>query len=110
MPFANGEMNRLGIPVIRLAQARIALEQPLKRRHVANRGGSDRVPEVASFVRFQLAWLDHSEPRFGALRTRISPAVERRGSAAGRAACAGSLAVAGWRGLSAASAGSAGPP
>src|SRR5262245_60368323 len=66
MPCANREVNRLGIPVFRLAQARIALEQPPKRRRVAGRGGSDRVPDVASLVRFQFAWLDHSEPRFGA--------------------------------------------
>jgi hypothetical protein len=69
MPFANREVNRLGVPVFRLAQAGITREQPPQRRRVSGRGGSDRVPEVAFFVRFQFAWLDHSEPYFGALVT-----------------------------------------
>jgi hypothetical protein len=59
MPRAYREVNRLGVPVFRPAQAGIALQQAMKRGRVSGRSGSHRVPEVASFVRFKLARLNH---------------------------------------------------
>src|SRR5260370_22395290 len=59
MPFAYGEVNRSGVPVFRMSQARSALDQTPKRGYVASRGGSDRVPDVSPAVRFKFRGVDH---------------------------------------------------
>ena len=47
MPFANREVNRLGVPVLGSKKVRVPLEHRAERRHVTVASGGHRVPDVA---------------------------------------------------------------
>jgi hypothetical protein len=59
VPFADGEVNGRRIPIVRAAEARVALEEAAERSDIAVGCGRERVPDDVAICGFELVWPNH---------------------------------------------------